>query len=106
MGPVRQACVLDIPRNIKTAQVLPKTKLLVKQMSSWDIEVKASVAETGKENEKYIMNCKYICISSSFVSAPFDAEEDGLALHKNQFSYAKSFIAHSIYRSECHFELL
>lgn len=41
-----------------------------------------------------------------FCSASLDAEEDGLALHKNQFSYAKSFIAHSIYRSECHFELL
>lgn len=53
-------------------------------MSSWDIEIKVSVAETGKKNGKYIKNCKYIHIGSFFCSASFDAEEDGLALHKKQ----------------------
>lgn len=52
----------------KCAQVLPKTKLLVKQMSSWEIEIKVLIAETGKKNEKYIMNCKYIHIGSFVVN--------------------------------------
>lgn len=34
----------------------------IKQTSSWHNQIKAYIAKTGKENEEYIIQCKYILI--------------------------------------------
>lgn len=61
-------------------------------MSSWDIEIKVSVAETGKKNGKYIKNCKYIHIGSFFVVHHLMLKKMVLLYTKNNSHMQKNFI--------------
>lgn len=105
LGPARHDCVLDMPRNIKWVQVLPKHKLLVKQMSSWHLDKSPYCCNWKGKRGTYNELQRYTYWLSC-CSAPVYAEEAGLALPKHQFLYGNIFIGLSTHTSEYQFEHL
>lgn len=65
-------------------QVLPKHKLLVKQMSSWHLG-KSPYCCNWKENVEYIMNCKDIHIGYPVVVHQFMLKKLVLLYHNTNF---------------------